>query len=292
MNIADQIIHTTVRIETLSANGVGGSGTGFFMRLCADATRHVPVIVSNKHVIAGAALGTFRITLSKGAESTPDLGQFVGVPISDFEQGWIKHPDPNIDLAVFPLAPVMEWMRAQGKSPYFVSLSMDDVADAQFMGKLSAAEDIVMIGYPTGLWDTRHNLPIVRRGITATPPAVDFDGKPEFMIDCGCFPGSSGSPVLLYNVGGYHEGNNFNIGTRVKLLGVLWGGPQFTAQGEIRAVPVPTATQPIALSRIPINLGYCVKATELTWFEEHFKSIVAANGNEVGDVEQSATPAA
>ena len=66
-----------------------------------------------------------------------------------------------------------------------------------------------------------------------------------------------------------------NLGaTRVKLLGVLWGGPQYTAEGEIKIVPVPTAVQPIALSRIPNNLGFCVKAEQLRAFENHFEKVV------------------
>ena len=62
---------------------------------------------------------------------------------------------------------------------------------------------------------------------------------------------------------------------RIKLLGVLWGGPQFNAVGELQIVPVPTAnalSREIALSRIPMNLGYCVRADELHWFEEHFRA--------------------
>jgi hypothetical protein len=143
-----------------------------------------------------------------------------------------------------------------------------------------------MIGYPNGLWDKKNNLPIVRRGITATPPYIDFDGRPDFIIDCACFPGSSGSPVILFNQGGYPAKNgNFVIGGRVKLLGILWGGPQYLAPGVIRAVPVPTASQPVAISRIPNNLGYCVKAEQLLAFEEHFDRLLAAQEESKGEAQ-------
>lgn len=76
-------------------------------------------------------------------------------------------------------------------------------------------------------------------------------------------------------------------GTRIRLLGVLYAGPQFTAQGEIKVMPVPTANAPVALSRIPINLGICVKADRLQWFEDHFQTIMEAerrlNAENVGE---------
>lgn len=276
-SVADQLVHTTVRIETKTSKG-GGSGTGFFFRFCRDQNSATPVIVSNKHVIDGSESGLFYITLCKPGTQEPNLGKHVAVPIANFESYWVKHPDPEVDLAVFPIAPVLRFLQAQGNEPYTMSFEMSLVADASFMSSVSAVEDIVMIGYPTGLWDAVHNLPIVRRGITATPAYVDFDGKPHFMIDCACFPGSSGSPVMLYNVGMHSDKQgNINLGsTRVKLLGILFAGPQFTAQGEIKVLPVPTSAQSVALSLIPTNLGFCVKAEQLNWFEEHFQGLAAA----------------
>ncbi len=44
-----------------------------------------------------------------------------------------------------------------------------------------------MIGYPNGIWDEANNMPIIRRGITATHPNFNYNGKPEFMIDAACF---------------------------------------------------------------------------------------------------------
>lgn len=102
----------------------------------------------------------------------------------------------------------------------------------------------------------------MRRGSTATHPCLDYNGKKEFMIDAACFPGSSGSPILIFNPSGYTtKAGNVMIGaTRVLLLGVLYAGPQQTAQGEIKVVNVPTLQQPVAFSRIPNNLGIVIKA--------------------------------
>jgi hypothetical protein len=247
---------------------------------CNSQNSHVPAIVSNKHVIKGAHTGQIHITLRKPGTQEPDLGNHIAVPIDQFEGRWLPHPDPDVDLAVLPIAPLLQQLQSQNMQPHFIPLETGLIADAAFLQDLCAVEDIAMVGYPTGLWDSKHNLPIVRRGSTATPPYVDFDGKPLFMIDCACFPGSSGSPVLLYNVGTYmHKNGGTVVGQRVKLLGVLFAGPQFTATGEIVVEPVPTAMQPVAKSRIPTNLGLCVKAEQLRWFESHFQPLLDAENS-------------
>ena len=136
------------------------------------------------------------------------------------------------------------------------------------MKSLGGIEDITMIGYPNGIWDVRNNMPIVRRGITATNPKHDYNGLPLFVIDCACFPGSSGSPVLIFNQGGYMDAQgNMNLGgSRVLLLGVLFAGPQHVAEGEIATIDVPLQQLSISLSKIPNNLGFVVKARKLNDF--------------------------
>lgn len=288
MSIADQLVHTTVRIECQDAAGQASSGTGFFFNFCQGSDgQHVPALITNKHVIKDAQIGVFHLNTT-GDNGDPAHGEHVPVPIADFEKGWIPHPEADVDLAAFPLAPIFEWVfQTQGKRAYLKSVNREFMALADDLNELSAVEDIVMVGYPNGLWDARNNFPIVRRGITATPPYVDFEGRKEFMIDCACFPGSSGSPVFLYNIGSYaNKGGGVSLGGRVKFLGVLWGGPQHTAQGAIRVVPIPTRDEPVAFSRIPNNLGYCIKAEKLLAFEEHFERLLKAEktAKESGDI--------
>ena len=58
------------------------------------------------------------------------------------------------------------------------------------------------------------------------------------------------------------------IGTRLKLLGVLYAGPQHTATGDLEIVNVPTQQRVVAFSRIPNNLGCVIKAKKLLDFEK------------------------
>ena len=268
----DDLVHTTVRIECKNASGTLTSGTGFICNFCKRDGKHFPAIVTNRHIIKNAILGTFHMTTAT-EKNKPKYGEHVKIPLRDFESRCIGHPSSDVDLAVFPLGPVLNWLDGQGKSAFYRSIDRNFWADADFMNELKAIEEVVMIGYPNGLWDATNNLPIARRGTTATPPYIDFMGKPQFVIDCACFPGSSGSPIYLSNPGWYSPKDGGLVpGWRSKLLGVLWGGPQYTAEGKITIVPVPSVTQPVALSRIPSNLGYCIKASALTELDDYLGS--------------------
>ncbi len=137
---------------------------------------------------------------------------------------------------------------------------------------MKAFEEIYMIGYPRGLWDETNNMPIVREGITATAPYLDYNGAKEFLIDIAAFGGSSGSPVFLYNSSGYADkSGSINVGrSRLFLLGVLYAGPQFTIDGEVIKLVPGTSSEKVK-SQIQMNLGYVIKSSEILGFKTILK---------------------
>lgn len=173
------------------------------------------------------------------------------------------------------MANVLNQATDLGHRPFYIAFEAGSTITQAELRDLSALEDIVMIGYPNGIWDSVNNMPVIRRGITATHPKLDYEGRPEFMIDAACFPGSSGSPVVLYNAGTYATRDEIHLGSRVKLLGVLYAGPQHTAAGELQVVTVPTQQKLVAFSRIPNNLGLVIKATKLEAFRTLFAGLPA-----------------
>ncbi len=273
-NPVEELVHSTLRIECETPSGVS-SGSGYFYAfLEIDDGSHVPCVVTNKHVIQGAIKGKFFLSV-KDKAGNPDLGKHFPVVFDNFEAMWIGHPDVNVDLAVFPLGPIFHQAEAQGINLHYAMLGKGVKANDDLLNALPTMEDIIMIGYPNGIWDEKHNLPIIRKGITATHPRLPYNGKPEFMIDAACFPGSSGSPVFLANIGSFvNKAGALCAGTRISLLGTLYAGPQHTATGEVRVVNVPTVNKPISISSIPNNLGLVIHANKLDDFEPILKEIV------------------
>ena len=274
LSISEQLAHSTVRIETSTASG-GGSGTGFFYRFAVNGDRYVPAIVTNKHVIEGSLRGSFVLT-EKDNNENPIYGKYRRFDFDDFQDRWIPHPDNEVDLCAMPTAPILRLAEERDINLFYVSLDSSLLLTEGELNDLILIEDVVMVGYPNGIWDEKNNMPIFRKGITATHPNLDWNGRPEFLIDAACFPGSSGSPVFLFNQGGYatKSGSLIISPSRVKLLGALYAGPQHTVSGEIKIVRVPTQNVAVPVSSIPNNLGMVIKSSQLIAFDRIFERIV------------------
>jgi hypothetical protein len=273
---SEWLTHSTVRIECELQGEQISTGTGFFHRFLENGDSHIPAIVTNKHVVEGALHGRFHLNI---ANSTSEIlfGQHKSFTLDDFQQWWIFHPDNEVDLCAMPIAPLINLVSDQGQQAFYTSLDNKLIPSEQELSDLTAMEEIVMIGYPNGIWDAVNNAPILRRGVTATHPRLDYNGRSEFMIDAACFPGSSGSPVFLFNTVAYKvKSGATTIGTRLKLLGILYAGPQHTASGDLEIVNVPTQQRVVAFSRIPNNLGCVIKAKKLLDFEPMFEKLVGS----------------
>lgn len=171
-----------------------------------------------------------------------------------------------------PIAPLLRDAQQTNTKFFFATLDKSLIPSAEEVEDMVGLENITMVGYPNGLWDRTNNLPIFRKGVLATDYKRDWNGRKEFLIDAACFPGSSGSPVMLFDVGSYQTRKGTFMGaSRIKLLGVLYAGPQHTVEGEIKIVLVPTQQKAVTISGIPNNLGIIIKAEQLNAFEGMFR---------------------
>lgn len=271
LSISEQLMHVTIRLECELNDGSISTGTGFLFTFIMENNTNIPLLVTNKHVIKNSCKGNFVFTKAND-KNEPLIGQVEHVIIKEnFEEYWIPHPDESIDLAVLPLAGLYGKMRDQGIRLFSPPFTDDMIPTPKIKKELAGINDIYMIGYPNGIWDSHNNMPLVRRGITATDINLNYQNNSIFIIDCACFPGSSGSPVILYDEGYFssnEKGFFINSGPRLMLLGILYAGPQYTAQGEIHLIDAPLKQVPISLSRIPNNLGFVIQAERLLDFKK------------------------
>src|SRR5690349_7259984 len=96
------LLYTTARIETYKDNGdLDGVGTSFFYHIDIfdhnDQPDRIEVLITNKHVIKNAATGWITFHLEPVVDGFPS-GNFYELEIRDFEQQFIVHPDPDVDL--------------------------------------------------------------------------------------------------------------------------------------------------------------------------------------------------
>lgn len=263
MSVSEGLIHTTVRIACKKAKGPS-FGTGFFFAFEGGEGKQIPVIVTNKHVVKGAETGHLIFSLCD-EDGNIALNQRNTYEINNFEKAWIQHPDENVDLCVMPIAQFYAKYKPGPYKLHAVYVREKDIPSEEEIKEFSHIEDIVIVGYPDGLWDDKNNLPIVRRGITASSLHYDFKGAPVFIMDAAIFGGSSGSPVFLYNDGHYTSSKGLMLGSRIKLVGVNRAVYLHPVTGEITEITDTALGK--TLVNIPNNLGVAIHARKLLDFK-------------------------
>ena len=213
----------------------------------------------------------------------PQIGQRVDISLQN--QYWHGHPNPDIDIAVTPLVPILNTIGQEGKKVFFKSIPLSSIPTPDQINELDALENVVFVGYPNGQFDAINLLPIIRRGITASPIQVDYEGKPIFIVDASVFPGSSGSPVFIYDQGSYGNRGNITIGSRLLFIGVIAQVMIRSQINQIRLVPIPTQLQPIVETQQMIGLGIVFKASTVVEAVQDF--LVVYQKNREASIERS-----
>jgi hypothetical protein len=233
-----QLLFSTVRIETTDVDGAAvGSGTSFIFHDPASDSGYELFLVSNKHVIE-SGWNAYVFFTQQSSDGKPLLGEPLMIHIEGFSAQWHGHPEEEVDVAVMPLSWQLDLIAKDGRRAFLRPITLDDLASEDDLAELDIASPVLFIGYPNGMFDQKHYTPIVRQGFLATPPELDFDGAPVFLIDASVFPGSSGSPVFTY---GHSWGGNV---VSAKLMGLISAVFTQRTDGEIEWAPAPTNLVP------------------------------------------------
>ena len=255
----EQILFSTLRIELLSVQGSPiGIGTGFLLKVDMESKpgQSLILLFSNKHVFEGGNKFVVNFHGKKPGSEVPDLGNVYPFRAEDFSGAFYQHPDPNIDLACVNISSLISELHPK---IFFKFLTIDFFSNFD-EPELDVGQKVVFVGYPDSRFDRKNNLPIVRDGIIASHPKVDFDGNKQFIIDAQVFPGSSGSPVFL-NV----KEAQFNRG-QINLGG---GGLPYKFLGVVAATMIRNnkvdfiQAQHMPSTQEVIGLGIVFKATAL-----------------------------
>jgi hypothetical protein len=271
MTLAEQVLHTTVRLEgRLGPNVKVGTGVLF-------GWKERVFVVTNKHAIKDVDTGYFSLlagqTTTEG--TAPRFGQNVSIPYS--ERDFVGHPNPAIDVAVANISERLNTLISEGNPPFYRAVSNAQLLTQEQLDKfVGPIEDVLMVGYPEGLWDSVNILPVVRRGITATPFKIDFNGRPVFLVDAAVCRGSSGSPVYLYRVGSYSDSSgSIHIGSLFGFIGIVSSAYTYR-DGEVRYVDIPTMRVPMYVPNQLMNLGIVEKPVSIIEAVEHYLELAQA----------------
>lgn len=258
---SEMLMYSTIQIKTNS-----GSGTGFFFHFKGADSQKIPVIITNKHVINHNKEEITFLKFHTGDNENKIVDEKI-IKIEYYAK-WYFHETQ--DLCFTFLEPIRKLIQKKySKKIFYRDFNEDFIWSNEKLKNLEAVESILMVGYPLGLSDKINNFPLFRRGITANHPAVDFK-KGIGVVDVAIFPGSSGSPIFIYEDSMYFDKvlNTSVAGGRLIFLGVLYGGPIYNIEGKIEVREIPTKKELFVNSDIMTNLGYYIKSKELMYFKE------------------------
>lgn len=259
--LSTQLMYSTLVIRCKKSNGEYSTGTGFFFHFKLTDDKVLVTVITNKHVVEDSieTIGIMQEAdiAEDGAKSPKNHGFQILLP--PWGSMWTSHPSKEVDLCLAPI----DANKPKIKDSYFLTLNEELIRSDTELSNLTAVEDVLMVGYPLGRFDSVHHLPIFRKGITASHPAIDYNGQSLGLTDISVFPGSSGSPILIVNEGWYIEGQQLKTGNKTLLLGILSQYYAVDVLEDDLPKDVPTGIDYLRGYQVPANLGVYVKAKEI-----------------------------
>ncbi|OOG24332.1 hypothetical protein B1C78_08945 [Thioalkalivibrio denitrificans] len=241
-------------------------GTGFFYKVVHPQKDIAKIlIVTNKHVVRGADVVHFVLSSALSVRALDEQHQPRGHKDQKFmlplNGNTYLHPNPNIDLCAIDVTIPVGQVLQTGAQLRSMFIDSSWLPEPEARPIIRDVEQVLVVGYPRGLWDSHNNMPIARLGITATHPLAHYQNKREFLVDVAAFPGSSGSPVFTYEAPMFRQGDGaYTPGTKVQFVGVVWGVVEWNVEGELKVVEIPSALKQVPVVSSSLSLAIALHA--------------------------------
>jgi hypothetical protein len=188
--VIESLLLAVTRVATMLGERVLTNATGFFFerdgRLYLITNRHVVLDEPGKHFP-----DRLEIELHVDPENVADT---VGFSIPLYREGksiWLEGLDSAgpIDVVALELEraalPATLWFHA------FTPAHLVERLDQVELGT-----SVLIVGFPLGVHDELHRLPVARQAVIASSFGIRFQGKGYFLTDARLHRGTSGAPVV------------------------------------------------------------------------------------------------
>ena len=184
----DEMLLRVAKVQTFTDGRALTNATGFFYL-------HIDFLylVTARHVVINEACDhrpdRLQLSLHSGGEDRQERDA-ISIPfyVCGVPQ-WYQHPRCSADVIAVAI-----------NDPHVLSRFYIDTFCGNGILKreqaLRLGQDVLLVGFPLGFHDRRHNLPIVRSEAVASSFSHPFNGEPYFLTDARLHRGMSGSPVV------------------------------------------------------------------------------------------------
>ena len=165
-------------------------GSGFFYKK-EDRVSYM----TNRHMVVGEHKAQRPDSIRLNLHTDPSCiasSKTVSIDLYDADGRpvWMEHPSrgKSVDVVAIPVS------RDQLDGCEVAPLSRGRQVPDEIV--LDLGQDLMVVGFPYGLSDSVHNLPIARNASLASCYMVPFNAKPCMLVDSNLHPGTSGSPIF------------------------------------------------------------------------------------------------
>lgn len=275
----DEIITMMESSTVLIKNSANQSATGFFVTFDDVKLQNKFILITCSHILYiddnNSIKTEYLDILLRAIDDTTKDKKRVNLILYVTDNIIIDHPDndedctDHTDICGIPIDLSLITNRIRiitNNSNYFTLLS--PIHEKYFYKNeiLPPCEEIYTMGYPDNLLDITNYVPVNRKGIIATNILYDYMGLSQFLIDCECFQGMSGSPVILYNPVLYRTPAGLQMRARFLLLGMLCAAPK-----DIQIIKYGDDEIPVDIYR---HTGIVIKIKEIFKIKDKLLSLL------------------